>query len=150
MLPFAAKTELEVGGKSYTLTAEMNMTDDGIKPVKVEVKGDDHRPVTSSVIRAVKLTEVTRDAIAGMVVHDDGNTFNIYDTETKAEKIREAGPTDESLEYVGFVYTYANYLGLPPAREVEQVTGLTRPTSTRWIRKARDKGYITEVSDGLD
>lgn len=69
--------------------------------------------------------------------------------ERSLEDLREAakrGPRDEEvLRLVGQLYAEALVGSASPARDVAEKLGLSNATATRWIRKSRDRGYISAL-----
>lgn len=60
------------------------------------------------------------------------------------------GPNDdEVLRLVGELYAEALLEGVPPAKGIAELMGLSPATSTRWIRKSRDRGYIPALKSEL-
>lgn len=65
-----------------------------------------------------------------------------------AKVCRFQGPTPETLGWVALIYGSAKELGLPPARQVEKDLGLPRTTASKWVRRARQQGFIQQKGDG--
>ena len=61
---------------------------------------------------------------------------------TVPEGLREGGPTDRALQWVAHLYRYAMAVAMNPAKSVEDKLGLSHSTAARWIRLARQKGYL--------
>jgi hypothetical protein len=61
---------------------------------------------------------------------------------TPPKDLSKEGPTDRALQWVAHLYLYAMAVSLPPAKGVEDTLGLTHSTAARWIRLARQKGYL--------
>jgi hypothetical protein len=58
------------------------------------------------------------------------------------EGLREEGPTDRVLRWVAHLYLYAMAISTSPAKAVEDRLELSHSTAGRWIRLARQKGYL--------
>ena len=56
--------------------------------------------------------------------------------------LREEGPTDRVLQWVAHLYRWAMAIAPNPALEVERALGLSHSTAGRWVRMARQKGYL--------
>jgi hypothetical protein len=56
--------------------------------------------------------------------------------------LREEGPTDRVLQWVAHLYRCAMVVATNPALEVEKTLGLSHSTASRWVRLARQKGYL--------
>ena len=61
---------------------------------------------------------------------------------TPPEGLREEGPTDRVLQWVAHLYLHAMATSMNPAKAVEDRLGLSHSTAARWIRLARQKGYL--------
>ena len=57
-------------------------------------------------------------------------------------RARAEGPTDESLRLVAHIHQTAAAIGDSPVKAVVNSIGISRPTATRWVRKAREKGFL--------
>lgn len=151
-LPFMHTDTVIIEDRIFNVELTLDMTSEGIRPVAVEITSDDNEPVSSTDLRAVPLGTLTRRAlreelkIGEVIYEDDGSTTTklvsgfLNDAET--EGIRAAGPVDNSLTWVGYFYRMGQVLGLPPAKQVEIELGLPRTTASKWIRKAREKGFL--------
>jgi hypothetical protein len=58
------------------------------------------------------------------------------------EGLREEGPTDRALQWVAHMYHYGMAVSMKPAKVVEETLKLSHGTAVRWIRLARQKGYL--------
>jgi hypothetical protein len=56
--------------------------------------------------------------------------------------LREEGPTDRVLQWVAHLYHYGMSVSLNPSKAVEDTLGLSHGTAARWVRLARQKGYL--------
>jgi hypothetical protein len=61
---------------------------------------------------------------------------------TPPKDLREEGPTNRVLQWVAHLYLCAMAVAMNPALEVENTLGLSHGTAARWIRQARQKGYL--------
>lgn len=99
--------------------------------------------VTGEAIRAVPVAMLTKCA-AGYVVQvtDHGDHIEMSGGRTLypkiAERLRENGPTTETLEWVAYLYRVALLVGDPPTKAVETVLGIPRSTAGRWVAAARE------------
>jgi hypothetical protein len=59
-----------------------------------------------------------------------------------AAKIREQGPTDESLRVVAHVYRIALAVRDDPTSAVASGLKLPRSTAARWVKTARARGFL--------
>lgn len=136
------------------------MTPEGIKPVELRLRSDAASPaLTSTILRAVKLGELTQQVLLKSVesgdVHSSEYEITIEShgpvaelSEKEIQRIREQGPTDESLQWAANFYNLGQVLGLPPAKQVEINLGLPRTTASKWVRRAREKGLLADTIVG--
>lgn len=153
-LPGTATFEGEdLGGAPYTVSLVLDMRDGRVRPVSVTVTAPEGSPpVTSTVIRAVRVRDLFREAVGAALraqteTADDGGTrTDVFPPPGKRdiELMVARGPVRESLEYTAFIYRRARVAGLDPAREVQLELGLPRTTATRWIRRAKETGLVPE------
>ena len=61
---------------------------------------------------------------------------------TPPDGLREEGPTDRALQWVAHLYHYGMAVSQNPAKTVEDILKLTHGTAARWVRLARQKGYL--------
>jgi hypothetical protein len=61
---------------------------------------------------------------------------------TIPDGLREEGPTDRVLQWVAHLYRFAMAVSLNPAQQVEIALDLSHSTASRWVRLARQKGYL--------
>jgi hypothetical protein len=57
-------------------------------------------------------------------------------------------PDDAYFEYLAECYRAAVAAGLPPAKTLAEESGTPPGTLARWIRKARDAGYLGDAEPG--
>jgi hypothetical protein len=104
-------------------------------------------PVTTEVIRSVPVARLTRGVVAEhwQTVDVREHEVSFADarlTEEIAARLREQGPTRESLTWVARAYRLALVLGDPPTQAVERGLGLPRSTAGRWVALARQEGFL--------
>jgi hypothetical protein len=58
------------------------------------------------------------------------------------EGLREEGPTGRALQWVAHLYHYGMAVSMKPAKVVEETLKLSHGTAVRWVRLARQKGYL--------
>ena len=59
-----------------------------------------------------------------------------------AARLRENGPTTETLEWVAYLYRLGLLRGDPPTKLVEQAIAIPRSTAGRWVAAARAAGLL--------
>lgn len=153
-------TNLDIEGNRYNLDLVLDMTSEGIKPVDLRLRPDATAPgLTSTILRALKIGELTQQVLLRSVESGDVHSSDYEITidshgpvaelsEHDIQRIREQGPTDESLQWTANFYNLGQVLGLPPAKQVELNLGLPRTTASKWVRRAREKGLLVETISG--
>lgn len=141
--------------ENRSVVLELALTSEGVRAVAVTVRSDDGTPVTGTDLRAVTVQNLLRDNIAAFVDIFEGTDEHGRRVVTggamiphpdDAELMRLRGPIPEVLKKVALYYSLARAIGAAPAQRVQQSIGLTPATTGRWIRAARDAGYL----DGND
>lgn len=106
--------------------------------------------VTGTLLRKIPLGRYTEEA-SRLLFEDlrrrDGSSPQRDPNGLK--RAAEAGPTDSVLRVVGELYAEALMEGGAPAKRIAQQLGLSPATATRWIRRARDKGYVAALKSEL-
>lgn len=95
--------------------------------------------LSTSVIRQIPFSEVERTAVEAIA----GDRPRVADR--LAEEIEHAGlvgPRPSTLRLVGAVYEDELERGGNPVQEIAKAFGISRSSATRWVRRARDDGYI--------
>lgn len=90
--------------------------------------------VTTYGLRKIAVQEVAQHSLA---VDFDG-PLRLSD----ADRLRKIGPTDETLQWVAFIYQVAQALGDPPAKAVYEAFGVSERTGGLWVQKARSKRLL--------
>lgn len=67
-----------------------------------------------------------------------------------ARAFASEGPTDDALRHMAHVYRVHMLIGEAPTKGVQEAFGLPRSTATRWLAKARERGFLgaDEVGHG--
>ncbi len=106
--------------------------------------------IDTTTLRDLKIQEILRRGLANLAWIETPKGEAIPDRmpPEKAASIRALGPSsDEALRWVARIYTRAWAIHLPPTQDVQDQLGLTRPTASVWLRRARDRGLLTEPLD---
>jgi hypothetical protein len=106
--------------------------------------------IDGTTLRAIRAKELLRRGLsaAGKIERSDGEPMPDDLSAEQAAQIRAAGPSNSTtLLWVARLYTRAWALHQNPTKEVERQLGLTRPTASVWLRRARDRGYLTDPMD---
>ncbi|UTT48841.1 hypothetical protein [Rhodococcus gordoniae] len=113
-------------------------------------------PVTGTDLRAVRVADLTAEHLPKLARKLDGSP--VTPSREKIAGLVARGPSDgEVLLLVADLYSYADAVGLRPAKHVQETLGLPSATASRWIRRAREAGLfdrgtftIEDVDDGDD
>lgn len=124
---------------------------DGLAVTELVATAAEGQQITSKQIRGLPLGKIVARAVrvslnrleeqaGGYAMRIGGTVYELDDEELAA--IRAAGPTDENLQRVADLSAVALLVGDSPSAEVAAALGLTQATAYRWIRKAREKGFL--------
>lgn len=145
--------EVELPGADGLKEVELSVgkVGDGLGITKLTATAAEGQQVTSKQMRGLPLGKLVARAVRwslnkfeerpGGYAMSFGHTIYDLDDEELAA-IRAAGPTDENLQRVADLSAVALLVGDSPSAEVEAALGLTQATAYRWIRKAREKGFL--------
>lgn len=111
---------------------------------------DEDEEITGARIREIPLLALSRAALreGGVVELDSGGIFDLRHVADAASEIVAGGPSsDEAMLATARVYRFAQILQRSPAKTVQETLGLTAPTATLWIRRARGLGLLGAYGD---
>jgi hypothetical protein len=160
-----ADVELELG-LVFPKFVELTLTDDDELPFDVEInlvfekaagryvaesvrtaRRNGVGEITTGGLRAVRVQELIQlgtDSLTEVVLANVDPSIQVLSDDHLAE-IKAAGPGNrESLIWVARIYLVAMALNSPPAKAVAEKLQLSTPTASVWIRRARDRGILTE------
>ena len=104
------------------------------------------RGITSTLFRKIPIAGLSESAGREMNERLKGRGLVQEWSPEDLRKMAERGPRDEEvLRLVGQLYTEALVGSTSPARDLAEKLGLSQATATRWIRKSRDRGYISAL-----
>lgn len=109
--------------------------------LKIRCRGDHPTGVTTAMVRSITnadLTGVTarqKDQLFDVIIPNDPPS-------PKWNSTRRHTPTTGELERVARLYIRALEANLPPTKTVQTWLGLSRTATDRWIRQARDRGFL--------
>lgn len=116
----------------------------------------DGAPITSEGMTKVRVAELVylvadeAKAEVSTFFPPDGASGAVvvtHDVDIPAAPPGRAGPGPEHLRALGIIYTTAYACGGSPRRAVMERLSLTRTTANRWIRLARESGYLRGGGD---
>lgn len=120
-----------------------------IQRISIEVV-DESEEISGAWLRELPVLALTRDALAeGQIVElSVGGLFDPAAVAAAAQHIVAGGPSSqEAMLATARAYRYAQILQQSPAKAVQEVLGLTAPTATLWIRRARMLGLLGESAE---
>ena len=142
--------DYEGGSLTIRIDAEFSETLSRYRVAKLVVEADgDELEVASTTLRAVRVQEILS---AGLVQVAE---FRLLSGETWPWPLREdlvsfvtkSGPSSlAAMEWVARIYMMAQALRVRPASAVRTQLGLTLPTASVWIRRARDRGFLPDAT----
>jgi hypothetical protein len=98
--------------------------------------------ITGERLRKVKVAELVYH---GAIAITSGSVL----PPSELRQMRPEGPTDRVLEQVARVYRISLVVGYPhPVRDVEHSFGVPRPTASRWVQLARQRGFLRPAKPG--
>ncbi|WP_134069530.1 hypothetical protein [Mycobacteroides salmoniphilum] len=157
-VPFTGTIDLDAGDAFGSEVAQVVMDIDlvnGIlQPVSVKVVGRDGHPVTGTTLRQVPVKGMAANLIQSVIAaREDTATGTrvsvglhspIHLDDAQKARLRDQGPVEESLRAVANFYEFGRVTGYPPAKFVEDNLGLPRTTASKWVRRAREAGFLSD------
>ncbi|MFG1619518.1 hypothetical protein ACGFI3_42770 [Nonomuraea wenchangensis] len=128
----------------YKVTLEIDMVDGRIGCTEITVRTASGAPVTGTDLRAIPVGTIVRLATTTLVqetIGRNGDFVTVTPYQPPEINVR-AGATDEALRFVAASYSLAYALGEPPAKAVERDLGIATSTASKWIKLARERGYL--------
>lgn len=141
--------------KGYNVDAEVSVSERGkleVDSIRVS-RTDGGEPVTGEALRKITVQSILRDAVKTAIQMSVGkdipagtavSAMGMIATE-EALRLKNQGPTAETLEWVGRVYRVSELVNDPPTKAVEDVFQVSRSTAGAWIGRARAAGHIPPV-----
>jgi hypothetical protein len=91
-------------------------------------------------------SDITRDIRFGRVLAVIGKAHRVITGLVRStpplSDLRVQAGTDRVLQWVAHLYRFAMAISLNPAQQVEIALDLSHSTASRWVRLARQKGYL--------
>lgn len=126
----------------FSTQIELDFDGSQIRATAVGVRSTAGLPVTGTELRSVRVAGLIAEHLPRHAQTMSDSRGLTKDAEEIAA-LRDAGPGyGPTLRFVADNYSFARAIGLPPAKYVQQVLNAPRPTVTRWIRRAKELGWI--------
>ncbi len=159
-VPFTGAIDLDAGDAFGSEVAQVVMDIDlvnGIlQPISVKIVGRDGHPVTGTTLRQVPVKGMAADLIQSVIAAREdtatgtrvpvGRHSPIHLDDAQKARLRDQGPVEESLRAVANFYEFGRVTGYPPAKFVEDNLGLPRTTASKWVRRAREAGFLQSLT----
>lgn len=157
--------EVTVRGEDYKgYDIDVLVVADGGRLVAHEVKvtrRPDGPPVTGEALRTMTVAAFVRQSVRASShlqawgglsgdAWEPNSTrvaFGLLDVEHR-DRMREAGPVTETLEWVARIYSAALATGDKPTKAVEEAFEVPRYTAGRWVASARKRGFLGPAEPG--
>jgi len=150
LLPTRGRAEL-TDYHGYNVEAIVSVDPDGaaVSVEQMTIRRREGGPaITGDGIRKLAVQAIVRSAVRDIPTGSAAVALGMLLT-SEAARMKAAGPTDETIEWVGRVYQLSELVGDPPTQAVEQAFGVSRSTAGAWIGRARAAGHIRPVNSGL-
>lgn len=156
LLPTRGRAEL-TDYHGYNVEAIVSVDPDGASVEQMTIRRREGGPaITGDGIRKLAVQAIVRSAVREGIQDGIGRDIPTGSAAvalgmlltSEAERMKAAGPTGETIEWVGRVYQLSELVGDPPTQAVEQAFGISRSTAGAWIGRARAAGHISPVSGG--
>lgn len=142
--------------KGYDVDARVVLDGDRFTATEVRVRQrPGGPPVNGEALRQVALTGFITNAIGANTTlppRMPGETYTVIAwgllEPDDVERMRAAGPTDETLGWVAKVYTLALATGDRPTKAVKEVFELAQSTAGQWVARARERGFLGPAEPG--
>lgn len=138
----------EESGMTATLAAEVRHHEVTVRKFELEAVEDDDRGLDRDRLRAVPLSDLTRQAIAGYAYRPDperGGMLGSAADEATAELGRDR-PTDDLAEVAR---VYLQHQGSTPTQAVAYAFNLSNSGAAKRVMKARAAGYLPPTKPGV-
>ena len=103
--------------------------------------------VSALTLRQIRLGELASQAVR--IINGAATRYAEEHADELALAGRIGGKEDRTFRLVGDVYEDELRRGGKPVQTIAEAFGVSRGTATRWVRKARDLGYINALESEL-
>lgn len=152
-LPIVGTIDLDaedaLGAEVTRVAMDIDLVDGILQPTRVEVTGRDGRPVTGTTLRQIPVKGMASDLIqmAALIEREENGSTKVsiglhVPDESERARLRNQGPVEESLRVVADFYEFGRVTGCQPAKFVEDALEMPRTTVSKWIRRAREAGFL--------
>lgn len=124
--------------QNIAMSAEYNERTGRYECRSLTVSASDGGEVTGETLRAVPVAMVLHTGISSAL-----QAFTLLSMGPVPEDITEGGPTTRALKWVAYLYRVALIFGEPPIPAVAKALELPKSTASRWVTRARDRGFLT-------
>lgn len=101
--------------------------------------------VDGTALRTIPVQELMRELGWAARIRESDEEMPNPLPEDLLQRLKRLGPSSpETLTWVGRVYVTATAISQPAGQAVRDAFGLTTPTASVWIRRARDRGFIPD------
>ncbi len=132
----------------YTVVLEVEPQDGRLVATEVVVRQrEGGPPVTSEALRSVPVASLTTRTVwqaLRVTAHEGYQEWKPFSlNREEMARLRENGPTRETLEWVARLYRLALLLAEPPTKSVATALAVPRSTAGRWVAAARTEGFLS-------
>lgn len=128
-----------IGDYTVELSAAYDASSGRYVTRRLVVEAGPDAEVTGEALRQVAVAGLLRHAVAEKVAP------LLQPSLTHPQHVGRDGPTTETLRHVAALYRLAVVLGDAPTQRVADTLGVPRSTASRWVTRARDRGYLTVI-----
>lgn len=126
------------GEQNVVIDAEYSEVSGRYEVRSFTVTADEGEEITGETLRSVPVTTVLNAGVQSAL-----QPITLLTAGPLPDDITEGGPTTRALQWVAYLYRVALILGAAPIPMVADALELPRSTASRWITRARDRGFLT-------
>lgn len=137
-------TASDYPGIGLETTLTLGSTDLELRVYAVGVRATPPRQVTPSDLREVRVRELMGETLPQHIRTAEFEVTRLNDVDF-IQAVREGGPSSaDTMTIVGDLFCIGRAIGVAPAKHVQHTLNLSPATTSRWIRRARELGYIED------
>lgn len=104
--------------------------------------------LTGTALRTIPVAELMRSLNWVARIAESGERMPAKLPPELVARLKREGPSsNETLMWVGRVYVAASAVAQSSGLAVQESFGIAAPTAAVWIRRARDRGFIPDISE---